>query len=282
MANSWHAWHLGQLRIINHGLYAGFATFLGAELAYQLSEGRFIPEILLLSGAAFVCAGLWGQLLEGSERLKRPFGYFGFIVGVALTLPMLWGWGSDLWYLSTALSVGGLFAQGIARLRCLVNGCCHGQLSSPAVGIKVQHPQSRVTKISDLHNQPIHATQIYSLVWLVLSGIVTLYLWSQQVPFSLIVGLYFILSGLGRFVEEAYRGEVQTNIVRGLRSYQWMSIVFVLIGIVLTCFPTQATPGWPSLQWNVQLLSASFGFALLVIFLFGVDFPVSNRRFSRL
>ena len=33
--------------------------------------------------------------------------------------------------------------------------------------------------------------------------------------FSLIVGLYFILSGLGRFVEEAYRGEVQTKIVGG-------------------------------------------------------------------
>jgi len=76
--------------------------------------------------------------------------------------------------------------------------------------------------------------------------------------FSLIVGLYFILSGLGRFVEEAYRGEVQTKIVGGgMRIYQWLALLSISIGMVLKCLTTEATPGWPCLQWTWQQLASS-------------------------
>ena len=40
--------------------------------------------------------------------------------------------------------------------------------------------------------------------------------------------------GLGRFVEEAYRGEVQTPFLFGLRLYQWMAILSIVLGAICT------------------------------------------------
>ena len=280
-ANSWYAWQMGPVRLINHGLYAGVATCLGTQLTFALSGGRFLQAMVLLISFAFLFAALWGQSVEGSERLKRPLGYFGFVLGAVASVPVLSLWNNDLWYLAASVAVSGLFGQGLGRLRCLVNGCCHGRLTAPHLGIKVKHAQSRVTKISQLNRQPIHATQVYSLGGLCLSGGVLLYLWGQEVSFSLLVGLYFILSGLVRFVEEAYRGEVQTKIIGGMRIYQWLALLSVGIGVVLTCLTSEATPGWqPCLQWQQLVVSMCLG--LLAVFLMGVDFPASKRRFSRL
>jgi len=135
IANSWYAWHVGQGRLINHGLYAGVATFLGAQLTYTLSSGRFIQEMMLLTSFSFLFAGLWGQQVEGSEKLKRPFGYFGFVLGAIGSLPMLVLWSNDLWYFSASVAISGLFGQGLGRQRCLINGCCHGRLTAPHLGI---------------------------------------------------------------------------------------------------------------------------------------------------
>ena len=48
-------------------------------------------------------------------------------------------------------------------------------------------------------------------------------------------GIYLLLSGCGRFVEEAYRGEPQTRVLAGLRFYQWIAIACVVAGAAITC-----------------------------------------------
>jgi phosphatidylglycerol:prolipoprotein diacylglycerol transferase len=96
----------------------------------------------------------------------------------------------------------------------------------------------------------------------------------------LITGLYFILSGMGRFVEESYRGEPQTAVRLGLRLYQWSAIVSVVLGALFTAFDNGEVAPDLSFQWNGVLPAAVFG--LVVWCAMGLDFPNSTRRFSRL
>jgi hypothetical protein len=105
-------------------------------------------------------------------------------------------------------------------------------------------------------------------------------LWFSSAPLSLIAGLYMILTGVGRFVEEAYRGEPQTHVFVGLRFYQWIALVTVVGGAVVTAIwsPQTPSPVFPGLP----LLLSSAAFGVLTWGALGLDFPASNRRFARL
>jgi hypothetical protein len=127
---------------------------------------------------------------------------------------------------------------------------------------------------------PVHPTPLYSILWNVVIFVLMARLWSVHAPLRFIGGLYLVMTGLGRFVEESYRGEPQTKIWAGLRLYQWIAIGTVLAGIAVTVVggagvaPTPV-PSWPP-------LAAALVMGLLAGAALGVDFPSSNKRFSRL
>ena len=127
---------------------------------------------------------------------------------------------------------------------------------------------------------PNHPTQIYSLLWLMVVGCVLVRFWVLAAPLSFIAGMYFVLVGLGRFVEEHYRGEPQTAVIAGFRLYQWITLAFVVGGAALSALPAAGAPSPTALDGTtimVALLVAVIGVAS-----FGMDVPASNRRFSRL
>jgi prolipoprotein diacylglyceryltransferase len=93
-------------------------------------------------------------------------------------------------------------------------------------------------------------------------------------------GIYLILSGAGRFVEEAYRGEPQTPTCWGLRSYQWVAVATVLIGALITTVPNSPPTLRPAFHASSIFVALACGVGAW--FLTGVDFPESNRRFARL
>jgi protein-S-isoprenylcysteine O-methyltransferase Ste14 len=281
IANSWHEWVFGKIRVINHGFYVGFGTFAGILLAGTLAGDAYAWGILIFAFVVIVFSALWAQIIEGSEKLKRPFGYYGALVGVIFASLVVWAIGYEVWVIIGVISVAMPWVQAVGRLRCLVNGCCHGsRVDHPGIGIRYYHPRSRVCGISHLKGEPLHPTQLYSILWLILVGCVLLSLWFHELSSPFIFGLYLILTGIGRFVEEAYRGEVQTPVVRGLRLYQWMAILSVLAGIIMTAIHVNAITVTAVVGWQT-LVSALIG-GLFTAFAMGVDFPGSNARFSRL
>jgi protein-S-isoprenylcysteine O-methyltransferase Ste14 len=281
IANSWKEWVFGKVRIINHGFYIGIGTFMGILLAGFLSGKIYAWAILVFSIVVIVFSALWAQLIEGSEKLKRPFGYYGALVGIPFASLAVWEMGINVWMIIAVVSVVMPWVQATGRLRCLVNGCCHGApVDNPDIGIRYFHYRSRVCNISGLKGKLLYPTQLYAITWLFLVGFVLLSLWDNRYPPSFIFGMYLILTGTGRFVEEAYRGEVQTKIIRGLRLYQWTAIISLLIGIGMTMIPTKLIFTKPNFSWEV-LISAIIG-GIFSCFAMGVDFPYSNKRFSRL
>ena len=81
-------------------------------------------------------------------------------------------------------------------------------------------------------------------------------------------------------MEEAYRGEVQTPIIKGLRLYQWTAILSVLIGVIMTVIHVEVVDILSDVGWET-IFSAIIG-GIFTFFAMGVDFPYSNARFSRL
>lgn len=281
IANSWKEWNFGWIRVINHGFYVGFGTFFCVLLSGGLAGSAYAWAILVFTVIGIVSAALWAQFIEGSEKLKRPFGYYGSVVSVPLCCLAMWAMGADVWVVVGVVSVVMPWGQAIGRLRCLVNGCCHGSpTDNPNLGIRYFHPRSRVCHLSHLKGALLHPTQLYSIVWLTGVGFILLALWLHHFTAPFIFGMYLIFTGLGRFVEEAYRGEVQTPIYGGLRLYQWTAIASVAVGIVLTTWHITPAMVYPGLSLNT-VIAAILGGAF-VAFAMGIDFPRSNARFSRL
>jgi hypothetical protein len=280
IASSWHEWQLGPVRVINHGIYVGVGTAIGAGIMGALAGPGSTRAIVVTSLCALALSALWAQVVEGSSQLLRPYGFYGGVLGIivgSMLSPLV---GTPTWVVLAATSVGGPWVQALGRLRCLVQGCCHGAPASPAIGIRYTHPRSRVRKLAHLEGVPLHPTPLYSILWNVVIAMAMARLWSLHAPLRFIGGLYLVLTGLGRFVEESYRGEPQTKIWAGLRLYQWIAIATVLIGAAVTVFGGRGYAPEAELSWPPMLAALAMGLASFVGM--GVDFPKSNRRFSRL
>ncbi len=280
VANSWHEWDLGAVRLMSHGVWAGAGSFFGILIVCILGGDAAVIPACLVGASTILGAALWAQFIEGSPMLLRPYGYYGGIIGGGAAIAAAPLMGTDSWLLLAAFCIAAPVVQAFGRVRCLVQGCCHGRITDDANGIRYRHPRSRVTRLSELAGAPLHATQLYSIVSSIVTAIVLLRLWQVGAPLSLIGGGYFILNGLSRFVEEHYRGEPQTPVVGGLRIYQWLAIASAIAGALLTAFPTPVAPAVHAPSVRAWLFSALFG--LVAYCAYGVDFPRLNTRFARL
>ena len=252
VANSWREWRVGPVRIINHGLYAGAAAFAALAIVGSLTGPKHILPMLVVAFSVLVASAVWAQAVEGSPSLLRPYGWYGGVLGAIIGILAAKLLGADAWLLAGAFSVAGPWLQALGRLRCLVQGCCHGRVAPAAAGIRYTHPRSRVCKLSSLKGVPIHPTPLYSILSNLVTGVALARLWQLGAPLSLVVGAYLILAGLARFVEESYRGEPQTPVKAGLKLYQWMAVASVLAGVFVTMIGE--TPRAPALQFNWIML----------------------------
>ncbi|MFH0990291.1 MAG: prolipoprotein diacylglyceryl transferase family protein [bacterium] len=280
IANSWREWHFGSVRIINHGVYAGVGVVQGLLMIGLLLGPGVILPMLVITSSSLVMAALWAQVIEGSPILLRPYGFYGGVLGVVLGSIVAQFFGMDIVLLLAGFSVAGPWVQAWGRVRCLVQGCCHGSEAPAAVGIRYTHPRTRVCRLSGLSNIPIHPTPLYSILWNCVTGVMLIRLWSLSLPPTFICGTYLLLNGLGRFVEESYRGEPQTPIFGKLRLYQLIALLSIIAGAVMTTIQTEVQLPRPQFDW--MIIPAALGFGLITWFALGVDFPNSNKRFSRL
>ena len=285
LANAWREWRLGSVRVINHGFFAGAAASGGLLVAHVLLPSGTALVIVAVALISLVSAALWGQALVGGRTLKRPFGYFGSIIGVGIAFAVAAAFGIQapapgLWGIAAAIATAAPVIQAIGRLRCMVQGCCHGAPCGDADGIRVSHPRSRVVFVSKLSGVPILPTPLISIAGNVVIFPLLLRLWWIEAPAALILGGYYILQGLARFVEEGHRGEVQTQKLGPFRVYQVLSAAMILAGIAVTCLPSPPVSWAPSLDGSEVLAATLVG--VIHVFAMGVDFPESDRRFSRL
>ena len=281
LANSWRQWRIGPVRVLPHAAYAGACGLIAVAGVGALLGSAALPAAIVLAVAGIVGASLGAQLIEGSAASSRPYGYFGGVAGGLLAAAAgsaVFGWSG--WSLVAAFTVVVPWVVAVGRLRCLVQGCCHGGPAPSALGIRYTHPMSRVCRLSQLSGVSVHPTQLYSILWNIAVGLLLLRLWLAAAPLALVIGVYFVLAGLGRFVEEACRGEPQTPAAGRLRLYQWLAAASVAGGAAVTT----CSVGWASGMFRPGFtgIVAGLAFGLFAAVAYGVDFPESQARFARL
>ncbi|MBL0928276.1 MAG: prolipoprotein diacylglyceryl transferase [Phycisphaerales bacterium] len=288
IANSWKEWRLGPVRVLSHSPYPGIGAALGVGVVGAASgvTGATAASVVGVCSLAGAC--LWGQYWTGSPRLLRPFGYFGGLIAAVCVVPVLalvWPSGVQGWQLGGALAVAGPWIQAIGRVRCLIQGCCHGRkVERCEHGIRYRHPRSRVITVASLGGVPLHATPVYSMLSNAVIGVLLWRLVSIDAPASFVVGAYLLLTGLARFVEESLRGEPQTHVYARLRLYQWCAVGSVVLGACLTCVRSEPVRwiGWDGAGGFVAVMALALMTGVVHALAMGVDFPGSNRRFARL
>lgn len=280
IAGSWREWRFGGLRVIVHAVWAALSTATGAAIVCALLGPGAAWPVVIATLAGLVGAALWAQWIEGSPSLLRPYGFYGGLLGTTLGCLAAPSFGVPLWSMLAAFAVAGPWVQALGRLRCLVQGCCHGAPCSAEFGIVYTHPRSRVVRLSPYAGQPVHPTPLHSILANALAALVLARLWFIGMPAPFVAGSFLVLNGLARFVEEAYRGETQTPVAQGLRLYQWIASGGVIVGAALTTLPSEASTGSWQPWWGALGVAAVLG--AVVGAALGVDFPTSNRRFSRL
>lgn len=272
----------GRFRIINHAVYSGLAGAIGVGITGAVLENGLAALMLaafLLLGAAIFAQGLWAN----TTTLMRPFGYWGGVVGAAAgVIAVHLMFGEPLARIVLAGVLTAPVIQGIGRLRCLVQGCCHGIETSPELGIRVCQPQSRVVTISGLRGRAILPTQMYSIVFnLALGPLLLAFYLSGRVSSTFIIGMYFVLTGIERFAEDAYRGETQTRWAGPLRENQWIAVAALVAGMVTMVIPSEIPAIADQTIAPPLVLEMIIG-GLLTAFAMSMDFPRSTVRFSRL
>jgi membrane-associated phospholipid phosphatase/protein-S-isoprenylcysteine O-methyltransferase Ste14 len=196
IANSWREWRFGPVRVINHGFYAGAGAFMALSIVGTLIGPGYIPSILIIATSVLITSAIWAQVVEGSPSLLRPYGWYGGLLGAIIGASIAKLLGASPWLLLAAFTVGAPWVQSAGRLRCLVQGCCHGRSAPATIGISYTHPRSRVCKLAGLTGVPIHATPLYSILWNIVVAIIITRLWFLRAPLSLIIGIYLIITGL--------------------------------------------------------------------------------------
>lgn len=280
IANTWIEWRYRNVRFIHHGIYAGLASLIGAFLISSfLHDFRFITT-MSLTLSAILGAALWAQFIEGSPKLQRPYSFYGSIVGTGFAVITLGVYTPlEASILAGALVMAAPWVQMIGRLRCLVQGCCHGCQTSPKMGIQFHHPMSRVNKISELSGRFLHPTQLYSMIANFITGVFLIRFYFLEMPINFLVGFYFIANGLFRFVEESLRGEAQTPYWLRMRIYQCFALLSIFIGALITCISHKTTLVF---RFSNESLLTAIVAAVITAIAYGLDFPKSNKRFARL
>ena len=130
--------------------------------------------------------------------------------------------------------------QGIVRIGCFLNGCCHGGVCEAPWGVQFPrgsyawdvHIEAGLIESNVQRSLAVHPTQLYMTIGLV--AICLMLRWSvKRSPFTFAVFLqYMFLYGILRGVGEIFRGD-PAPLILGLRASQTMSIFLIVAALVV-------------------------------------------------
>jgi phosphatidylglycerol---prolipoprotein diacylglyceryl transferase len=123
------------------------------------------------------------------------------------------------------------FGHAMGRLGCFAAGCCYGETTEVAWGVKF--PVDGLTR--DIGGTPVHPTQLYAVGYLLLLGFFFLWLKKRQTfPGQMLVA-YLATYPIFRSINEVFRGDSERGYFMDgpLSNAQFISVVIVVIALVI-------------------------------------------------
>lgn len=211
-----------------------------------------------LIGARAFCIVQYGSVKDLWRAIlfwERGLVFYGGLIGGVLAV-YLYAHRRRLPKLAVADAVAPYLALGeaITRIGCLLNGCCWGAVSAlpwalcfPAGSFAFeQQVSAHVIAPASAWSAPVHPTQIYMTLGLILAFFVIRAARVNGSPTGLPVILYGILYGALRFTVECFRGDSARS-VAGLTVSQSISVMLVVAGMSgLACMAWRRKGVWKS------------------------------------
>lgn len=191
---------------ITAGIYGGI---FGTRILYvMLFYPGLFRDNFLLAIAFWQETGSW---------MGGPFlAPIGMLIVLTLSKQPIW---SNLGSAAPAYAL----AHIIARIGCLVGGCCYGAPTDVPWAI---------------HSNPlqcmVHPTQIYSMIGETFSLILLQWLWTKPDKRIYLYPLYCMILASHRFVSEMFRGtDMGPELIPGLRVFQSVCVIMFVLALCL-------------------------------------------------
>ena len=240
--------------IYSYWFFYGLGLFSSILLAVWLARRRSLDlcKVWLLSVAAVISAVVFARLTSvffgtrfsdlldlqknGQISFGGSFGALFMIVLLArpLKIPI-----ADV-FDGAACAIP--IAQGIQRIGCFFNGCCFGPVSTSFLSVRyphgtscfIHHLNTGLVDPSDLYSQPVFPIQLAAaLTCLLVSGICIRMFLRKQLR-GKILGLYFVLYGILRFILQWYRPDYdKDNTVSDWNSGHSVCLLMLLVGLII-------------------------------------------------
>jgi len=142
----------------------------------------------------------------------------------------------DFWKLADLMIPFLPLAHGFGRVGCFCAGCCYGR--PPMEGEPEWFRSLAVVYTNAIgapnDGVPRYPVQLFEACFLILILLPVLLIFSRKErrP-GMVVGLYFVVYGIFRFVNEYLRADSIRGIFGGVSTSQWISIALVPLGIIL-------------------------------------------------
>lgn len=200
------------MRAFTLAVLAAVVAFFGARLFHLFFE-RTTPfsweDLTRFDGMTF-----YGSIIAGVG--------FSFAATVLFFPRSTWLKVLDLAALTSA------FGYGFLRIGCFANGCCWGRLTSVPWSV-VYGPGSEMPYIG----LPVHPVQLYDSFcgFLIFAILIVIY---RKGYVGLGMPVFLILSSVGRFITEFYRGDSYrgTNVMFHLSTSQTIAVFLFVLGLV--------------------------------------------------
>lgn len=194
-------------------IYAMLGGVLGSKLYFAIDES-------LRTGASFL------PLLLSRAGITWYGGLIGGTLAVVLAARIH---GLSTRMISSCVATAAPFGQACGRIGCFLVGDDYGHPTDLPWGVAFPEGAPPTTV-------PVHPTQLYEVVWLLLLGAL---LWRRRRSSVFPFGEYLIGAGIGRFLIEIWR--VNTPVAYGLTEAQWIALGLVSLG-ALGCLYFRGRP----------------------------------------
>ena len=239
---------IGDFPIRAYGLVLSFSIILATGVAYFFAkqDGRWsdhIVDIGIIGGfSGIIGARLWDVFFFDwsyyhNHLLEIPFVWQG---GMAIQGGIVGGLLAgyiytkihkiDTWALADIIAPAIILGQALGRIANLLNGDAFGNPTGTSYGII--YPQTTLA-YQTYGNQPLWPAEIWEgQIDIVIFALLLIFRTTNYAKGQVFL-LYAMLYSLARFFLEYLRGDY-TNLIWGLKSAQWTSLI--VLGITFTLF----------------------------------------------
>ena len=183
-------------------IYAMIGGVAGSKLYFSVDES-------LRTGAPFL------ELLLSRAGIT----WYGGLIGGTLLVTLATRWHKiPTRVVASCVANAAPFGQACGRIGCFLVGDDYGRVTN--VPWAVAFPQGSPPTLD-----PVHPTQLYEVVWLLLIGTV---LWRRRRTSPFLFGEYLMAAAVGRFAIEFLR--VNEPLALGFTQPQWIAIGLFTLG----------------------------------------------------